>query len=489
MKKAIAILGIILLFVSGCKENFIFPEDGLIDNADGKMEDLKAVGRYQGLSSCTAVFVKVSDDVNAPAYVFTNAHCVQGWEANKIYQDVPAENHKVTFNMFQNTPASQRVVADVKRIAYSTMKGTDIGIVELKASVKDLMDKGIKPLKIASEIPKTGQSIKIYGVPVDGVDVAEHFLRQSSCEMGQKTNLIEFDWTWWDMYANQCANIKGGSSGSPVLSNLKDGVFGLINTTTIGAGSPCYLGGPCEVLSGTVTMKESTSYTLSIVGMKACFNTSGVFDLNVKGCGLEKPGTLELVGSPMGAINPETVEINGRPKSQNWDYTVSGVNFYKYKIGKLGESDPRDLNGYSKEINSQQSPKIQDLLPKEAGHYYLAVMGGNSATMNDTWQNVKQPVVVRLEIDKTPPTMEPIIQVNDWEDEYVVSLGFVPPELSNYVIKAGPPEETDENDPADYMLYRRVPISVYKDELPIKICVIGYDNAGNATPPKVLILK
>lgn len=489
MKRLSVVLVSVLLLFSGCRESFVFPKDGLLDSSNANLEELKAVGKYHGLSSCTAVFVQVTDDLNAPAHVFTNGHCVQNWEANKIYQDVAAENHKVTFNVFKNTAVNERVEVGVQRIVYSTMKGTDIGIVELKSSVKDLIDQGIKPLKIAKKLPQLGESIKVYGIPVDGVEVSQQFIRQSSCQMGAKSSLIEFDWTWWEMYANQCANIAGGSSGSPVLTNFKEGVFGLINTTTIGAETPCYLGGPCEVSPGNVVLKENTSYTLPIVGMDACFNTQGIFDLNAEGCVLEKPSSLALDGSPAGSINPDAVEINGWPKSQNWDYTVSGVSFYKYKIGKLGDSDPRDLNGYSNEISTQENPEIKDLLPKEPGHYYLAVIGGNSATMDDTWQSERQPTVVRIEIDKTPPTMEPIIQVNEWEDEYVVSLGFVPPELSSYVFKVGVPEETDENDPQGYMIYRRVPFSIFKDELPMKICVIGYDNAGNATEPKVLILK
>lgn len=484
MRKLSVVIAVAAFIFSCSKpEDFIFPEDGIINNQDGKLSALKAVGQYNGESTCTGVFVKISDNLDAPAYVLTNGHCVQDWSSTDVNINVPATNHSITFNVFENTPSVEKVKVSVKQVSYSTMKGTDIGIVELNTTVRELMNKGINPLPLAKQLPITGTPIKVYGIPVNEIEPNQQFLRQSSCVQGKKTDLIEFTWTWWDMYANQCGNIKGGSSGSPVISSLNDGVFGLINTTTIDAGSPCYLGAPCESSTQGVSFSENTSYMLPVVGVQGCFTSSGKFDINAPDCKLDKGKQVKLAGSPIGSINPSANEIGGRPANKLWNYTVSEMTHYRYKIGQMGVSNPRDLTGFSEVISTAVKPIINDSLPTKAGHYYLSVIGGNSPSFDANWQQATYATIIRIEIDKSMPTKEPVVIINDFGDNYSVALYFSPPELSNYIYKIGKPDITDANDPKGYVTYRRIPINIDKKNLPLKVCVIGYDAAGNATKP------
>lgn len=77
-----------------------------------------------------------------------------------------------------------------------------------------------------------------------------------------------------------------------------------------------------------------------------------------------------------------------------------------------------------------------------------------------------------------------MVSVTDAGDNYSVALSFSPPELSNYVFKFGKPDVT--NVPITQMaiyLPSYYPFKISKASLPVKLCVIGYDAAGNATKP------
>lgn len=98
-------LAICLLF--SCKDPITVPKlptfsDGLISNEKGEVDLLKAIGQYDGDTRCTAVFVRLSDNENASAYVLTNGHCAQDWNPNAVNID-KAIDHKVYFNVFKNT--------------------------------------------------------------------------------------------------------------------------------------------------------------------------------------------------------------------------------------------------------------------------------------------------------------------------------------------------------------------------------------------------
>ena len=458
----------------------VLPNDGVIIN-EGMYNALKAVGQYDGESRCTAVFVKLSDNLGAPAYVLTNGHCVQDWDASAVYQNVPTSQHTVTFNLFQNEPTAERVMVPVKQIAYSTMKGTDLAIVELNTTVGDLVSKGVNPLPIAKTMPGAGTPLRIVGVPVDGLPEAEWVLRQATGSQGRKTDLIEFVWTWWDMYANDAPGIVGGYSGSPVLTSYRDGVVGLINTTTNGGGSPCYLGFPCELTAQGAAPQEKTNYMLSVLEVPSCFTPGGVFDLNALACILDKGKNVVLSGYPAGALNPAIPLSNNQPQPATWNTTVTGYSHYRYKIGLVGATNPRDLAGYSEVIATVTRPVITDSLPKTHGRYVLSVIGGSSPAFGADWQQPRHATLARVEIDTQTPTEDPKISVQNFDDVYSIELRFNPPELSYYYYKIGKPEVINANDPKGYRPYRRVPIEVNKADLPLKLCVYGTDIAGNPT--------
>ena len=90
---------------------------------------------------------------------------------------------------------------------------------------------------------------------------------------------------------------------------------------------------------------------------------------------------------------------------------------------------------------------------------------------------------VVLQVDDTPPVVEPDLSAVESDDGYRVEPIFATPELSDYQVKIGRFSSTDCADPRGYVRYRRIPIEVAVAELPASVCVIGYDLADNASEP------
>jgi hypothetical protein len=89
------------------------------------------VARYEGLATCTAVFVETTARVNkplrAPAYVLTAGHCVASLGPDEVLID-RAGDGRVVFNYFFDSPHRQ-VAIRVARVAYATnTKGRDLAV-------------------------------------------------------------------------------------------------------------------------------------------------------------------------------------------------------------------------------------------------------------------------------------------------------------------------------------------------------------------------
>ena len=88
-----------------------------------------------------------------------------------------------------------------------------------------------------------------------------------------------------------------------------------------------------------------------------------------------------------------------------------------------------------------------------------------------------------VQVDSTPPVRQPELSVNDAGDTLFVEPIFSVPELSDFVIKFGSPPVTDCADEEGYSRFRRIPVQVAVSELPVTVCVIGSDEAGNEGQP------
>jgi len=242
---------------------------------------------------CTAFFIDTQGDERAPGYAVTNGHCYDGADFPDAKEILINKPSTVVFklNYFKDGVRHVRPVR-VRRIAYATMKGTDITVLELSTSYKQLVKEGFTPLKIAEAPPSPGEPIEIVGIPMNGVESSRSFLHRSSCQVGQSVNVREDVYQWEKSIRNRCSLV-GGMSGSPVVSLRSNRVVAIANTGVDDQAiqqPECSLNRPCEVTNdGRVTTLPKENYAQRVNDIPSCFDQRGIFNLNLPSCRLEKP--------------------------------------------------------------------------------------------------------------------------------------------------------------------------------------------------------
>ncbi|MBS1827289.1 MAG: trypsin-like peptidase domain-containing protein [Acidobacteria bacterium] len=429
-----------------------------------------AIGQISLSSTCTATFIQTP--ANGPAYALTAGHCYS-LNAQEVFLnlDAPANTRPIRFNFFAETSAGEQIPIPIRRIAYATMKGADLMLLEL-AATRDELAARITPLVLEPATPPTGEPISIIGIPASFFDQTGRFLRRSRCTLGPPADLIEFTWHFYNTRRNDCEDIVGGISGSPVLSERTGRVIGIVNTTThlawsAGGDFDCYAGRPCELSNNTQRVEEETSYSIPVAGLLNCFNSAGDFSLANDACPLDR-------GRPLTITRRQRTQKPGA----TWAATITTTApTYRYKAITAGASqDCRDNTGYSQPIST---PTIDDPIPAEENRYLLCVVPEGVPTRDAT--------VVIARIDSTPPILPPYYSVTQNESNYRIPFEFIPPELSSYSYKFGPPETTQCDD-TGYRPYLRIPISLPIREGPYRFCFFTQDEADNRSKPYGLLI-
>ena len=263
------------------------------------------IGRYEGVERCTAFFIDTAASflagspahpVDAPAYALTEGRCASRLDGDDVVVDA-AGHGRVLFNYFADA-GHRQVAVPVARVAYATVKGRNLALLELSMSYQALVEQVIRPWSVASS-PRTivGDPIAVVGAPLTA-DGKEDFLRLAFCRIdGVAPIVIEQGWQWVDAPFNRCRDMRTGTSGSPVLSVLARTVVGLIGTTTAGAepGTECTLGHPCERTDAGTRSRKNANYISPVSGIASCFDRGGRFRIDEPGCPLATgPITLRL---------------------------------------------------------------------------------------------------------------------------------------------------------------------------------------------------
>ncbi len=361
------------------------------------------------------------------------------------------------------------------RIAYATMRDVDLAIVELDATVAELIELGIEPVPLVAEAAEPGLEVVNVGVPVRDLPHEDWVARRGECTVREAVTVLEGEWTWRGALANDCPGIIQGSSGSPLLT--AGGVVGVINTTSFAGlvrGGECALNNPCEA-GADVRVVPDTSYASPVAGLGNCF-ADGVFELS-EACPLPRPRDLE-VSSAVPAVTLAGVEAGRR-----LDVTVLSAAPREVRHGVVPVTDPEgcDAEAAYTEVATVApgdtagdgliQPTVPVTLPPVEGRYWWCVTSGSAAEASR----------VLVHVDGTPPVLPPRLVVEDNGGMFWVTPAFVHPELSGSLLKWGEPG-LDCDDRDGYRMFLSVPVVIEESELPVEFCLISSDLAGNEAP-------
>lgn len=476
---------VVALVVSGCASSTVpeaseTPAVGVVVapapplNAD-ELDLYGGVARVSFAADCTATLIETGVDA-APAYLVTNGHCV-GLDSAPVNRTLVDTEGFGTARFFDVAGGSDVLEVDAVRFAYGTMRGTDVAIVQVDATLGALRGAGAVPLSIADAAPEPGQEVVNIAAPTQGIDPSEQVLRKGTCTLGDRTDVIEFQWLWLDAIANDCPGVLGGSSGSPLIAEGE--VVSIINTTNTGVpegrGDTCYLGKPCQVRGAEAVFVAEKSYGVDITGVGSCF-VDGTFALG-EGCPLSIAELWDVDGG--GIFGPNGEDGGGFTPSLDLRSAVSGDARIITGLS-LGDarscSDPVAYDGAASvalAADADEPVIVAVELPHVNGFVLAcAAMVGHE----------DQPARFVFAVDAIAPTAGPVIQVEDLGDARMIDPLFDIPDIADIRYLVGPEGDTNCADLEAYSPYRRQSIFVDDDELPATFCAIGYDMAGNASP-------
>lgn len=443
------------------------------------------VARVDIDSACSGVLIAPREGAapaSAPAYMLTSGHCERFMEPNVVVRDGERPG-PVAFGW----PGGPVGVAEVHGIPWATMKGTDLAILELDKTLVELTAAGIVAFPIAGAMPPVATPVVVVGAPTT-TDGADRQLLLAACVLGEAVDLVERWWSWESFVGVDCADIRPGSSGSPVLDPATGQLVAVVNTTTSGSAgvADCAIGRPCEVDTDGVVVREDAPYAAPVAGLGACFDDLWRFALDGAGCALD-PGYGIDAFSPNVAVNPVDVSATGAPPISTWSVVLQpsepGVAFVATKTGMNGDVDCRDPDGYGTPVPAPADGRFDEPLPTAEGLARLCVLGGPRPIIDEEWQAPQLASIVTVRIDRTPPGIPVEATVTEDATAWFVDPFFAPPEISGVLYKTGPIATMDCLDRAGYGDFLLSPIPVPKEGGPVRFCLLAFDDAGNAAPP------
>lgn len=438
---------------------------GLFQESQARGTSLVAVGKVEGLPlPCTAWLLDTGAAPEAPALAVTAGRCVGIDDATTIVTELPVSGASVEFNTFASLTTAvsvEPVPADVEAVAWASMGASDVAVLRLGATYGELAARGVQPIDPVAT-PGQGGQILVAGVPVEGIGADQQDLRGSRCEIGATTDLAESPWVWHAMRATGCDGILEGSAGSPAF-NPDGAAVGMVTTTTIAAepGPDCSLGRPCEVREGTVAVEPDRTYLVQVAGIERCF-PDGRFRA-AEGCPLPDPrGVVEasVAASAVPAGSPVEVRIAGTPPS-----TVS------VKGGMLGEVDCWDADGWAP-AEVDEDGIVLVTAPARQGLALLCVGSADQPT----------PIMVTV-VGSAPAASGIVLEQVPVEGGVQVQPVAAPPQYSTFRWVSGPTGSIDCATAEGYARYTGEPAVIEAGDMPVTVCVIAYDEAGNPSAP------
>ncbi|NWA28266.1 trypsin-like peptidase domain-containing protein [Pseudomonas gingeri] len=424
----------------------VFPPAQRLYNKDGAYSHLTGIGRFKSNMQCTASLIDTRhrhEILDQPAYVLTSGHCVDSGQG-KILTNTPITGH-VEFNYFADTTDSTRQYA-LKQVHWSSMRGIDLAIVELDASLGDLMQAGIQPLLIAAPL-KPGSDIVIVGAPQ-----GEH-LQLSSCRLESLRDIIEHPWIWPDSLKTRCRGLGQGSSGSPILDPRSNTLVGVVNTLNKASTShaKCHRNAPCEISDNALHWQGNVVYGPSTKRLLGCF-VQGRLDLSPRQCRLFPTYAIDapsprLQQNYLGA----RPELDLKALSPTWNLKFSASTaFYRYKVDS--RQSCASAAGYSMAMSTANA-HINGPIGTDPGLHWLCLVGVESPEQKPTWGLLENALIVATELRDQQNQAPELVMLQGWgaaAGYRSAMVLFEPPAHERIFIKTGVLEHPDCDDPKDY---------------------------------------
>lgn len=498
---ALILFGASSLAYSGDHE---FASSILLSNQKGESAQWNGVGKIfiDNTPHCTASLIDTRithDDDNGPAYILTAGHCVFN-RADNTFADVPYENDKgtIAFNYFNDTP-DQYKTYKIKAVRWSTMRGSDIAVLELDTSLAALINEGIEPFKISQSPASNIENIRIIGAP-EGLTEKE--LRMAICNQEPAGGaLVEELFTFYPGTSkNQCPDIRKGSSGSPVLDPDTHQINSVLITSTFGStiDKQCKTDSPCEVIDGQPRWFENTHYSQPIGHLNACF-VNGTFDIQAEACALKTGPEFENI-TRIRIYSRIQIDAEGEPAYPTWKLAFAlSTDNYRYKAVR-DAIDCKDPNNYSHAISTKDA-RINDIIGEVPGVHLLCIIGVESADELPTAALMESAIVFASRIAEPGPTPLPKldISIDSNGTHHVKWLNSAPDSFLTYYL-AGAPQNTDCNansippyingggDPLGKYTMATQTVEFPAEQLPVKICSYTRDESSQASAVREDIL-
>ncbi len=344
--------------------------NGLFLASQAEGTTLASVGRAAGLPApCTAWLLDTGGSAADPAFAVTAAPCVGVTGSAAVRWDEPVEGATLVLHAFApmtSTVEPDLVTVRITEVAWASARWTNLAVVGLGATVGQLVDRGIRPIRVAA-VPAPGTKVLVAGVPVDGVAQDQRYLRGATCTVADSTDLLEGPWVWRDVLGSDCGGTLGGSAGSPALDVAGDAVAMVVSTTIAMPEAPdCARGRPCEVRAGAVQPpRADTTYLVGVAGLAGCFR-DGALSLGT-GCPLEDPTGV----APAAALTP--VAAPGSTVAVRLDPRLAAPRVVADRVGPLATLDCTRPAGWSRPVPARRWA-LDVTLPEQEG-WTLACVG------------------------------------------------------------------------------------------------------------------
>jgi hypothetical protein len=242
-------------------------------------------GRFTGtarLPSCSGSVVRWPSALDTDrAVVLSNGHCVRSPFLGA--RDVLVDEKRWTRIELLGDSGDVALNVRAVRLQYASMYRTDVSVLELRETYADLAEAGVTPLSLAAEGPSRGDEVRI---------PSGYWREQRACTTtGTAYRLHEREWDWWRsirLPALDGCDIRGGYSGSPIVSRETGLVVGVANTGYVG-GRRCIDSACEENRRGGVVMRKNMNYGQQTWWLLTCLDAGRTFDLDTPGCRLAKP--------------------------------------------------------------------------------------------------------------------------------------------------------------------------------------------------------